>query len=277
MRLGIAHSLSHSSPEEWAIKHKTLGLTAVVFPCTYTDSMKKIDEYVNTCKEFDLRIAEVGAWRNLLTANKNERLQNFEYCIGQLELAEYIGADCCVNISGTTGEIWDGAYRDNYSEKIYAEIISGVQKIIDRVKPKNTFYTLEPMPWMHPYSPEDYFQMIKDIDRKGFAAHMDIFNMLNTPEKYLFNKEFTDNAFSVLGRYIKSCHIKDVVMKPNLTTIIKETAIGSGGFDLKNYIAQINALSLDMPVIIEHLGSEDEYINAVTRIKAIMKGRNENE
>ena len=67
MKLGIACNLSHSSPEEWATKHKALGLSAVVFPCLYTDDTKKIDEYVKACKEFDLHIAEVGAWKNLLT------------------------------------------------------------------------------------------------------------------------------------------------------------------------------------------------------------------
>ena len=29
------------------------------------------------------------------------------------ELAEYVGACCCVNISGAAGEVWDGAYAEN--------------------------------------------------------------------------------------------------------------------------------------------------------------------
>ena len=66
-------------------------------------------------------------------------------------------------------------------------------------------------------------------------------------------------------------------MKTNLTTIIEETHICTGGFDLKNYIEQINKLSLDMPVIIEHLVSEEEYINAVKRIEYVAKGKSENE
>lgn len=277
MKLGIACSLPHSSCEEWAARHKELGLSAVVFPCSYTDSTKKIDEYVNICKEFDLQIAEVGAWKNVLTSDPDAKSKNIEYCVGQLELAEYIGANCCVNISGTSGEIWDGAYRENYFEKTYAEIIACVQNIIDRVNPKKTFYTLEPMPWLHPYSPEDYLKMIKDINRNGFAVHMDIFNMINTPEKYLFNKEFTDNAFSVLGKYIKSCHIKDIVMKTNLPTSIEETAVGKGGFDLKNYINQIDNISSDMPVIIEHLESEEGYIKAVKHIEFLMNGGKKDE
>jgi sugar phosphate isomerase/epimerase len=140
------------------------------------------------------------------------------------------------------------------------------------VNPQKTFYTLEPMPWMHPFSPEDYLQMIKDIDRDGFAVHMDIVNMINTPEKYLFGNEFTDHAFAVLGKYIKSCHIKDVSLSPRLTTIIQETALGNGGFDLRHYIDRIDSLSPDMSVIIEHLDGEDDYIRAVAYVKSITEG-----
>lgn len=78
-----------------------------------------------------------------------------------------------------------------------------------------------------------------------------------------------------LGQYIKSFHIKNVIMKPNLTTIIQEVFLGDGEFDLNNYINRINTISEDMPVIIEHLGNEDEYVNAVKRIEFITKGKNE--
>ena len=44
------------------------------------------------------------------------------------------------------GEIWDGVYRDNYSEDTYALIVDSVREIIDDVKPKNTF-----MPWTMPW------------------------------------------------------------------------------------------------------------------------------
>ncbi len=277
MKLGIAKTLAHVSPEEWAQKHRALGLSAVCFPCSHTDDQQTIDRYVQACRVFDLQIAEVGAWKNLLVSDLAERETNFAYCKGRLELAEYIGADCCVNISGAKGEIWDGPYRENYSEKTYEEIILTVQRLIDAVKPRKTFYTLEPMPWMHPFSPEDYLQMIRDIDRDGFAVHMDIVNMINTPEKYLFCREFTDCAFAILGKYIKSCHIKDVVLQPQLTTIIRETALGTGGFDLKHYIDCIDTVSPEMSVVIEHLDGEDDYIRAVEYVKSITGGTEKHE
>jgi len=277
LKLGIAIALTHRTAEEWAQRNLSLGLNSVVFPCCYTDNLQTIDRYLTACRDFGLRIAEVGAWKNLLTPNLAERKKNFEFCKGQLELAEYIGADCCVNISGSKGDIWDGPYRENYSEKTYEEIISCIQTLIDSVKPQKTFYTPEPMPWMHPFSPEDYLQMMKDIDRDRFAVHMDIVNMINSPEKYLFNKEFTDEAFKLLGKYTKSCHIKDIVLQTNLTTILRETALGDGGFDLKNYIKQIDNVSADMPLIIEHLTKEEDYIRAIEYIKSITKEQPQDE
>ena len=186
MKLGISKPLAHSSPEEWAAKNRSLGLDAVVFPCCYKDNLQIIDKYLGACRDFGLQIAEVGAWRNLLTSDPSERKKSLEFCKCQLELAEYIGADCCVNISGAKGDVWDGPYRENYSEKTYEEIVLCVQKLIDSVNPQKTFYTLEPMPWMHPFSPEDYLKMIKDIDRSSFAVHMDMVNMINTPRKISF-------------------------------------------------------------------------------------------
>lgn len=269
MKLGIAMSFSHNTPYEWAEKHKVAGLSAVVFPCCYDTEISKIDAYVKACKQYGLTIAEVGAWKNLLTPNNEEKKRNFDFCKKQLELAEYIGASCCVNISGAKGEIWNGGYKENYSKKTYSEIIETVQKLIDSVNPKKSFYTLEPMPWMHPDSPEDYMQMIRDISRKAFGVHLDIVNMINTPQKYLFNEQFTNDTVLLLGGYIKSCHIKDVFLENHLTLCLNEVPCGQGGFNLKNYIEQIDKLDKNMPVIIEHLEIEEEYIKAIKYINGL--------
>ncbi len=64
------------------------------------------------------------------------------------------------------GEQWDWIYRDNYEADVYALIVDSVREIIDAVNPKRTFYTIEPMPWMVPDSPDQYLQLLKDVDRK---------------------------------------------------------------------------------------------------------------
>lgn len=263
MKLGISAILSHSSPEEWAKKHKDLGLEAVVFPCNYKQDIRTIDAYVSVCNEYKLQIAEVKCWCNVMAANKDERANNIEYCVRQLELAEYVGANCCLNVSGAKGEVWDAPYPENLTSHTYDEVVETTQRIIDAVHPKSTYYTLEPMPWMYPTTPEEYLKLITDINRPGFAVHMDMVNMISSPDKYLDNAAYTQKAFQLLGKYIKSCHIKDVLLQNKLTVQMLEVPCGDGGFDLKNYISLIDSVSVDMPVIIEHLTAFEEYVKAI--------------
>ena len=90
--------------------------------------------------------------------------------IVSLQIADEIGAGCCVNISGAKGEIWDGPYPGNYSKETFDQIVETVRYIIDQVKPENTFYTLEPMPYMLPDSPDSYLELIRAIDRDSLQC-----------------------------------------------------------------------------------------------------------
>ncbi|MBE6891972.1 MAG: sugar phosphate isomerase/epimerase [Ruminococcaceae bacterium] len=269
MLCGIAMTLSHSSPEEWAKKHKEMGLSAVVFPLNYTAPTTQIDSYVKAAKEAELLIAEVGSWCNPLDSDIKKRTNNLDLCIKQLELAEYIGASCCVNITGTDGEIWDGSYASNYSEKLYTEAVLSIQKIIDSVNPKLTRYTIEPMPHMIPDSPETYLKLLKDVNRNGFGVHLDVVNMITSPRVYFNNKELTERCFRLLGDYICSCHVKDSLLEHSLTVSIKEVPCGKGGFDIKYYLDKINEKNL--PAIIEHLSEEQAYRNALAYINTLYR------
>ena len=271
MRLGISKALAAESPNEWAAKHAELGLKAVNFPKKYDAPDKLIDEYVQACKDYDLVIAEVGAWKNVMDPDPAKRAENIKYCKNQLLLAEYVGAKCAVNITGSaSSEKWDAAHRDNYDPDFQKRMIETIREIVDAVDPKRTFYTAEPMPWMLPDSPESYLELMKQVDRPGFAVHMDAVNMMSTPKNLLFCREFLDNAFKLLGPYIKSCHIKDVVLEKKLTVCMPETPCGTGNFDLRYYIKLVDALSPEMPVIIEHLANAEDYLAAVTYIQKLM-------
>jgi len=267
MKLGIASTLPHTSPEEWAKQHLSWGLKAVVFPCHYQEDIHKIDAYKEACQAYGLQIAEVGCWCNPLAPDPAERKANLSRCIHQLELADYVQADCCVNISGAVGPIWDGAYPENLTKQTYEKVVVTTQFIVDAVSPKFTCYSLEPSAWMFPNSPENYLQIVRDVDRSGFGVHMDMINMISSPEKYCDNIAFTQQAFALLGPYIKSCHIKDVLLTNRLTMQLQEMPCGEGGFDLANYIREIDALTPDMTVIIEHLESVANYQKAVSYIK----------
>ncbi|HZJ56846.1 MAG TPA: TIM barrel protein [Clostridia bacterium] len=271
MRLGGGILRSYNNPEEWIKIVKELRYGAVVAPMKHDDPEELIDSYVEEAKKADVVIAEVGAWSNPLSMDDNVRMEAIAHNKNQLNLADRIGARCCVNISGTKGEVWDGAYRENYEPDTYALIVDTVREIIDAVKPKNTFYALEPMPWMYPDSPDSYLKLIKDIDRKEFAVHLDTVNMINSPQRYLFNDEFIKECFKKLGPYIKSCHAKDVIMSNQLTTMIKEVAPGKGTFNYPVFVREVERLNPDMPVMIEHLNTQEKYIEAFEYIEGVAK------
>lgn len=273
MRLGISYQFAHKTPEEWGKKHREAGLGAVVFPVDWTADVKTIDAYALAAKENDLVIAEVGIWNNPLDPDPVKRKENRLRCIRQLELAEYIGAKCCVNITGAKGELWDGSYKGNYDQETFEEIVLYMQEILDAVKPVRAKYTLETMPHALPDSPKSYLEFIKAIDRPSLGVHMDIVNMLVSPRVYYENRKLIQNTFDLLGDRILSCHVKDAILTHDLTVCIRETEVGKGGVDLGLYIEQAEKYNPEMPMIIEHLENMDQYLRAIAYMKSLHKSK----
>lgn len=260
MRLGISSSLNGLNPGQWADKLIALGCKSVVFPVDCTAPKELIAEYVKEASTHDLMIAEVGIWRNAISEDKAEADKNMDYSIGQLKLADQIGARCCVNVAGAIGgPRWDGGYRENFSQYAFDRTVRMIQEIIDTVKPSNTYFSIESMPWMIPSSPQEYMKLIEAVNRDRFAAHLDVINMINCPERYFFSTEFLHECFEILGSSIKSCHLKDIKLLDDYTFQLRECACGEGTFDFVKYMQLATELDPDMPMIIEHLKSDTDY------------------
>ena len=259
MRLGISTSLGNMEPKKWAEKMESMGCKSVVFPVDYTADDALINEYVREAAKHDLVIGEVGIWRNAISKDNDERKKNLAYSVGQLRLADRIGAKCCVNVAGAMGPRWDGAYKENYSTEAWKRTVSMIKEVIDAVNPKNTYFALETMPCMFPSSPEEYLRLLHEVSRDRFAVHLDVINMINCPERFFFSEDFVEKCFDMLGDKIVSCHMKDTKLLDDYTFMLRECAIGEGSFALDKYCELINKYNPDMPVIIEHLSNDEEY------------------
>ncbi|MBP5152568.1 MAG: sugar phosphate isomerase/epimerase [Lachnospiraceae bacterium] len=272
MRLGTSSPLWYRSAEEWAENQVKLGCAAVVFPVQSNEAETKIVEYKEAADRAGLTIAEVGIWRNALSPDPNERKKNMDYCVEQLKLADYVGARCCVNVAGAFGPVWDGAYRENFSPEARKETVGMVREIIDRAHVKNTFFTLEPMPWMIPTGPDDYLRLIEEVDRDRFAVHMDVFNMINSIDRYFNAVEFVDECAEKLGSLIKSCHLKDVHLGEAFTVRLEECAPGQGEFPIRHYAEKMHGIDPDMPMILEHLKKDEDYFKYMDYLKEELHG-----
>lgn len=268
MYLGISSQLEHSSPQDWAAKHVALGLKSVNFPVSYVEGEDKFMAYKKAADEAGLVIAEVGVWRNTLAADPQERRKWIDYAVGQLRMADEIGAKCCVNVVGTPcGPRWDGGYCGNFSPEIWKAAVAMIREIIDAARPKNTKFSIESMPWMIPSSPDEYLRLIEDVDRPEFGTHLDVVNMITSPQKYFFNDEFLHECFEKLHGTICSCHLKDVRLKEEYTFQLEECACGMGTLDLELYARLADAENPQMPMIIEHLTTDDEYAASVRYVR----------
>ncbi len=270
MRLGGTIVGDYSSQAEWEQLLVRSRFKAITAPFNFRTPDRDIDSYMEITARHDVLIAEVGVWKNVMDSDADKATEAIDYAKKQLALADKLKIPCCVNIVGTTGRAgWDAADRSNFLPETYEKIISITREIIDSVEPKYAYYCIEPMPWMVPDGPDEYLQLIKDVDRPHFAAHMDFVNMINSPRRYLAAEDFIDDSFRKLAPFIKSTHLKDSRMNlTKLTTMLEECSPGEGSLDFVKVLKSIERyLPADTPVLLEHMQTEEEYRAAYEFVK----------
>ena len=261
MRLG--GTVCCNDPAKWEDALTASRFRAITAPFNCDSPREEIDRYCEIASRHDVKIAEVGVWRNPFDTVNGQK--NLEYAKRQLALADQLSIPCCVNIVGTDSPAgWDAADPSNFREETYERIVGSIREIIDDVNPKTAYYCIEPMPWMIPDSPEVYLKLIRDVNRERFAAHMDFVNMINCPRRFLDADGFIESCFVQLAPLIKSTHLKDSRMHlTRLTTVLEECAPGEGALDFGMVLWIIDKyLPKDAPVLLEHMSTFEEYQKA---------------
>lgn len=271
MRLGGPVFDSCETPEQWVASLKRLGYSAAYCPVDNTAGEDTVRAYAAAAAKADIVIAEVGAWSNPVSRDEKTRHLAQDFCERQLALADQIGARCCVNISGSRGEQWDGPDPANLTQETFDLIVETVRGIIDAAQPTRTYFALETMPWMYPDSPESYLRLIKAIDRERFGAHLDPVNLVCSPQRYFANAALIRECFAKLGPHIRSCHGKDILLQTRFMTHLDEVRPGLGALDYRVYLRGIEALGPDMPLMLEHLSTAEEYEAAAEHIRGVAR------
>ncbi len=275
MLLGGTVAGSYASPAEWEALLAASRFKAVTAPFNCFTPRAETAEYCAAARRQHAVIAEVGVWRNLFDPDEEKAREAMAYAKGQLALADETGVPCCVNIVGTASPAgWDAADRSNFTGETYERIVASIREIIDDVSPSRAFYCIEPMPWMVPDSPDACLQLIRDVDRKQFGAHMDFVNMINCPRRALAPEAFIEECFRKVGPWIKSTHLKDTRLHPTrLTTVLEECAPGEGGLDFAALLRIMDRyLPPDAPVLLEHMQTFAEYAAAYDHVAAAAAG-----
>jgi sugar phosphate isomerase/epimerase len=263
-------------PDLWIAALKEQGLTAAHVPLAPEADDKKVAAFIKAASDNGILFAEVGAWgANPIDPDPEKARNSISFCQRHLDLAERIGARCCVNVSGSRDPwSWAGPHPDNFKRDVFDAIVQSVRAIIDAVKPKRTFYTLETMPWIFPSTPGEYLDLIKAIDRPQFAVHLDPVNMVTSPAVCFHNSDLIRESFAKLGPYIKSCHAKDIILRGDLTVHLDECRPGTGTLDYPLFLRELSKLDPDTTICLEHLPNAGEYALAAKHVRSVAKENN---
>jgi sugar phosphate isomerase/epimerase len=262
--------LKSDDPEELAKEHRRLGYSAAYCPQAKATDRDRTRAIETAFVKENVVIAEVGAWKNMLDPDSAKRSANLEYVIERCALAEAVGARCCVDIAGSYNpDVWYGPNPKNLSKEFFDATVENCRKIIDTVHPKRTKFTIEMMGWNLPDGPDAYLDLIKAVDRTAFGVHLDICNGINSPRRFYENTKYINECFRKLGPKIASCHAKDLQWITELNVHFLEVVPGRGQMDYKAYLNGLASLPSEVPLMLEHLKTPEEYEEGKNYIKRI--------
>ncbi len=260
VRLGGPVFLKSDDPAALAREHRRLGYSAAYCPNVALKDTDRVRAVEKAYAGENVIIAEVGAWKNILDPDAAKRKENLAYVVERCALAEAVGARCCVDIAGSYNpEIWYGMHPRNLSREFLDATVENCRHILNAVKPKRTKFTVEMMPWSLPDGPDSYLELIRAVDNTAFGVHLDVCNIINSPSRFYHNGEVIRECFRKLGRWIVSCHAKDLQWVPEYNVHFLEVVPGKGQVSYRAYLEELSKLPADAPLMLEHLKTPEEY------------------
>ena len=269
IRFGGPIFLKSDDPAELAAEHRRLGYSAAYCPPAKVSETERVRAIEKAFRDAGVVISEVGAWKNMLDPDSAKRRENLTYVTERCALADAVGARCCVDIAGSYDpNVWYAPNPKNLSKEFFDATVENCRSILDSVKPRRTKFTIEMMGWSIPDGPDSYLRLIRAVDRSAFGVHMDVCNGVNSPTRFYQNSAFIGDCFSKLGRWIASCHAKDLKWITELNLHFLEVVPGRGQIDYRRYLTELSKLN-DVPLMMEHLKTAEEYQEGAAYIRRI--------
>ena len=271
IQLGGPVFVSSDDPEDIAAAHVEWGYRAGCCPAAKAGDADRIRAIREAFDRRGVVIAEVGAWRNMISPDEAARKADLAYVCERLALADEVGALCCVDYAGTreAGTSF-GPHEENLTPATFDLIVQTVREVLRAVAPKRTRFCLEMMQAIPPDSVDSYLALVRAIDDPAFAVHMDPVNILYSPRQCYASGEVIRDCIARLGPWIVSCHAKDLFVRHGLAVHVDECPPGTGLLDYRAYVDGLRGLGRDVPLLLEHLKDEDQYRRARDFVRSVI-------
>lgn len=263
--------------EKFIDKVKFKGFKAIYCPIIDLNNHSLIELTKKRLKEEGITIAECGYWDNLLDLNLDDRKKTRAKMAETIRLADALEAKCAIN---TVGSLAKGSHRnhcaDNFTEKAFDEIVDMTHDLLDETNPEHTKLSYEIYQWHILDSTKEIKRMVDAVNDKRFGVHLDLVNLLNCPRRYWRSLDVAKEFIDTLGEHIVSAHVKDVWMNQGINDDLEfhEVPAGNGQVDIAGCMKLLSQLPQDIPYMMEHLKTEEEYNDVSVYLRRLASENN---
>lgn len=249
-----------------------LGLGAIAAPAQMAEwSVDECAAYGEMVRSHGLAIGEVGYWQNLLVDDEDLRARRIDDVRMLLVKADAMQTGCVVTLVGSFGGQFVSPHADNWSDRARERAAENCLRTLDGLELTHTSYALEPWCTGFFHEPRAVADFLNAVDHPHLKLHLDVMNM-HSVQTYFQSTQVIDLAFDLLADRVVSVHAKDLLWDPTYMFMrLDEVMPGEGVLDYDLFLRRIDELSPDMPVYTEHWHSDEEFVQAIRRLRTLAK------
>ncbi len=274
MKLGatIQHycGLRIDDPDAYIAECNRMGLRAAASPDHHLGGIDDLRRIKRAFASADIVISEIGGWSNCLDPRPAERKQAMATIAEALATADELGAVCCITLAGSLNEeLAYGIDPQNFSDATFTAVADWIRQVLNEVRPKRTKLVIETTPWTPIDSIDQYERLLQAVDNDALAVHLDPVNFVTDARTYFDTGQLLNECFDRFGSRIVSCHAKDIRQLDPKTVQLEEVPPGEGVLDYRTFLRRARQLSTELPIVIEHLDTQQQYASAVEFLQKV--------
>ena len=192
-----------------------------------------------------------GFWQDMVTPDEEQRKQAVKTVQAALQLAGWMGArgiDTGPGSMNPAGPWYP--HPDNWTVTSRRQLVKTLKECAQAAEDAGVYLSLEGHQLVVLESADVTREILDEVNSPWVRSDYDSANWI-TRETVYHTAEAINHHFDVLGRYIVSCHAKDIWIENRLTLHLQDGCVGKGLLDFRTLFKRMEALSPDNPVITE--------------------------